>query len=247
MAEAPVDLLKRWVARQAGDAADWYTEAVDAMAAERDLHIVLGLAPRRLGKADLDLTTQDLADADAAYRGWNPSGWSVDGAARVAALLAFKGQRPFAEIFKDLRRTSDVAEMIALYRGLPLYPEPESLHFEVGEGLRSNLKPVFEAIAHNNPFPRDHFDDHRWNHMILKALFVGSELAPILGLDDRANPELARILLDYAGERSAAGREITPELWRPVVPFSDHPEIKPLYDVARRGVKHTVISKEDAP
>jgi PAS domain S-box-containing protein len=37
--------------------------------------------------------------------------------------------------------------MIALYRGLPLYPDPESLHFECGEGLRSNLKPVFEAIA----------------------------------------------------------------------------------------------------
>ncbi|MEL7154934.1 MAG: EboA domain-containing protein, partial [Pseudomonadota bacterium] len=236
MADAPVDLLTGWVTRQSGEAADWYADAIDAMGAERDLHIVLGLAPRRLGKADLELSDADLAAADAAYPSWNPSGWSVDGAARVAALLAFKGQRPFAEIFKDLRRTSDVAEMIALYRGLPLYPDPESLHFEVGEGLRSNLKPVFEAIAHNNPFPRDQFDDHRWNHMILKALFVGSELAPILGLDDRANPELARILLDYAAERGAAGREITPELWRPVVPFADHPEIKPLYDEARKGV-----------
>ena len=246
MAEAPVELLKKWVARQAGDAAAWYADAVDAMATERDLHIVMGFAPRRLGKADLDLSDADLADADAAYPGWDPSGWSVDGAARIAALLAFRGQRPFAEIFKDLRRTSDVAEMIALYRGLPLYPDPESLHFEVGEGLRSNLKPVFEAIAHNNPFPRDYFDDHRWNHMILKALFVGSELAPILGLDARANPELARILLDYAAERGAAGREITPELWRPVVPFADHPEVKPLYDQARAHVNHTTIA-EDAP
>ena len=82
--------------------------------------------------------------------------------------------------------------------------------------------------------------------MILKALFVGSTLAPILGLDARANPELARILLDYAAERGAAGREITPELWRPVVPFSDHPDIKPLYDQARAHVKHTIIP-EDAP
>ena len=48
MAEAPVDLLRRWVARQAGDAAGWYAEAVDAMGAERDLHIVLGLAPQNL-------------------------------------------------------------------------------------------------------------------------------------------------------------------------------------------------------
>ena len=221
MADAPVDLLRTWVARQAGEAAGWYGEVVAEMAAERDLHIVLGLAPRRLGKADLDLAAEDSAAADAAYPGWNPSGWSVDGAARVCALLSFRGQRPFAEIFKDLRRTSDVAEMIALYRGLPLYPEPETLHFECGEGLRSNLKPVFEAIAHHNPFPRDHFDDHRWNHMVLKALFVGSLLAPITGLDARANPELARILRDYAHERWAADRSVSPELWRCVGPFAD--------------------------
>ncbi|HLS19478.1 MAG TPA: EboA domain-containing protein, partial [Paracoccaceae bacterium] len=205
-------------------------EALERNPSERDLHIVLGLAPRRLGKADLALDDADIAAADQARVGWNPTGWSVDGAARVAALLAFRGERPFAETFKDLRRTSDVAEMIALYRGLTLYPDPQALDFEVGEGLRSNLRPVFEAIAHRNPFPRDHFDEHRWNHMVLKALFVGSELAPIIGLDERANPELARILLDYAEERIAAGRPVTEELWRPVRPFADLPEIRAELD-----------------
>lgn len=233
MADRPVDLLRAWVMRQVGAEAEWFGDALDGMASERDLHIVLGYAPRRLGKADLALSADDLAAADAAYPGWDPSGWSVDGAARVCALLTFEGTRPFAEVFKDLRRTSDVSEMIALYRGLPLYPQPESLHFEVGEGLRSNLKPVFEAIAHENPFPRDHFDDHRWNHMVLKALFVDSELAPITGLDQRANPELARILIDYARERWAAGRPVTPELWRPVKPFMDEPAIKAELDRAR--------------
>ncbi|MEO1493866.1 MAG: EboA domain-containing protein [Pseudomonadota bacterium] len=228
MAGTALELLRGWVAQQCGEGAAWFAEALAGLergAAERDLHIVLGLAPRRLGKADLVLSDADLAAADAAYPGWNPTGWSVDGAARVAALLAFRGQRPFAEMFKDLRRTADAGELIALYRGLPLYPEPESLFFEVGEGLRSNLKPVFEAIAHQNPFPRDHFDEHRWNHMVLKALFVDSTLGPITGLDDRANPELARILIDYARERHAAERPITPELWRPVHPFADDPAI----------------------
>lgn len=162
-----------------------------------------------------------MTDADAAYTGWNPSGWSIDGAARVAALLDFRGQRAFAETFKDLRRTADVAELVALYRGLPLYPEPENLAFEVGEGLRSNMSAVFEAICHRNPYPRDHFDEHRWNHMVLKALFVETELAPIVGLDERANPELARILCDYAHERWAASRPVSPELWRCVGPFAD--------------------------
>ena len=219
----PIALLSAWVTRQAGGQEDWFRGAVAELAAgasERQLHIVLGLAPRRLGKADLDLGEQDLREADAARDGWRPAGWSIDGAARVAALLAHRGQRPFAARFKDLRRTADLREMIALYRGLPLYPEPESLAFEVGEGLRSNIRAVFEAIAHQNPYPRDHLPEHQWNHMVLKALFIESPLGPIVGLDGRANAELARILRDYAHERWAAGRPVPPQLWRCVGPFA---------------------------
>lgn len=228
MADTPAELLKHWVISQCPDQADWVAKSLNTIgqgSPEKDLHVFLGYAPRKLGKADLALGPADLAAAEAAYPGWNPSGWSVDGAARVAALLVATGNRPFSERFKDLRRTADVAEMIALYRGLPLYPEPEALHFEVGEGLRSNIRAVFEAIAHHNPYPRDHFDEHRWNHMILKALFVDSTLSPILGLKARANPELARILIDYAQERWAAGRAVTPELWIPVKPFRNDPAI----------------------
>ena len=223
----PKNLLRRWVLSHAaalGDAQrEWVEQSLSGLEAggsERDLHIFMGFAPRRLGKGDLALCEADLIAADAAHPGWRPEGWTVDGAARVLGLLAHQSQRPFDERFKDLRRTADAAELIALYRGLPLYPEPEALFFEAGEGLRSNLLPVFEAIAHDNPFARDHFDDHRWNHMVLKALFVGSRLHPILGLDARANPELALILREYAHERWAAGRPVTPELWRCVGPFA---------------------------
>ena len=235
MSEAAIDSLRTWVTAQAGSEAPWVSENLEKLALggpERDLHIFLGYAPRRLGKADFMLGDADRAEAERLLPGWKPRTWTLDGAARVLGLLTYQGSRPFADIFKDLRRTSDVAEMIALYRGLPLYPDPDSLDFEVGEGLRSHLKPVFEAIAHDNPFPRDRFDDHRWNHMILKALFVESRLSPIIGLDDRANEELARILIDYAKERWAAGRPVTKELWRSVLPFRKISTIAPLLDHA---------------
>jgi hypothetical protein len=228
------EVLRGLVLAQAGEETGWVAEGLNRLAAgapERELHIFLGLAPRRLGKADLALTQADLAAAEEARPGWNPAGWSIDGAARVLALLVYRRSRPFAEVFKDLRRTADAAELVALYRGLPLYPEAESLDFEVGEGLRSNIRAVFEAIAHGNPYPRERFDEHRWNHMVLKALFVGSRLAPIQGLDERANPELARILHEYAHERWAAGRPVTPELWRCVGPFATGE--MPLADLAR--------------
>ncbi|MEM7522834.1 MAG: EboA domain-containing protein [Pseudomonadota bacterium] len=230
MSGQAADLVRDWVFSRAKDQSDWVRDSLDGLAdgaPARSLHIFLGFAPRKLGKADLDLSPAEIAAADAAHPGWRPAYWSIDGAARVLALLTYRGARPFAETFKDLRRTSDAAEMVALYRGLPLYPDAGALDFEVGEGLRSNLKPVFEAIAHNNPFPRDKFDEHRWNHMVLKALFVGSELSPIIGLEARANEELARILVDYAHERWAAGRPVTEELWIPVRPFRDHPAIAP--------------------
>lgn len=224
MRDDPGDLLRGWILARAGEAAPWAEESLARLASggpERDLHVVLGLAPRRLGKADLGLAPGDLARAGAARPGWDPGDWSLDGAMRVLALLAYRGARPFAETFKDLRRTSDAGEMVALYRGLPLYPDPEALHFEVGEGLRSNLRPVFEAIAHRNPFPRDHFDDHRWNHMVLKAVFVGSDLAPIQGLAARANPELALILRDFAAERQAAGRPVPDGVQALIDPFAE--------------------------
>nr|WP_298415796.1 EboA domain-containing protein [uncultured Halomonas sp.] len=223
MSEKPIDLLHHWILRQAKEQSAWFEERVNALAEgapERELHMVMGLAPRLLGKAELALSIEDLSQANGALEGWQPEGLSIDGAARIVALTMYRGERPFAEIFKDLRRTADARELVALYRGLPLYPEPESLAFEVGEGLRSNMLGVFEAITQHNPYPRLHFDEHRWNHMILKALFVNSSLANIVGLDERNNPELARQLLDHVHERWAAGRGISPEVWRCIGPYA---------------------------
>jgi hypothetical protein len=245
------------VARQAEpEAWRWLEERLAALAdgaTERDLYITLGFIPRRLGKADLAVDARDREAADAARKDWRVEGWSLDGAARVLTLLTYEGERPFAETFKQLRRTADARELIAFYRGLPVYPQPKTLEAEAAEGLRTNMRAVFEAIAHANPYPRDVFDEHRWNHMILKALFVGSRLAPILGLDARANPELARILRDYAHERWAAGRPVSPELWRCVGPFAaDGDAVRDLAraldgDAAERRAAALALAASPAP
>jgi hypothetical protein len=141
----------------------------------------------------------------------------------------------FADLFSSMCRYGDVAEVIALYRGMALFPDPDKLEAQAGEGLRTNMRSVFEAIAHNNPYPREQFDENRWNHMVLKALFVESRLDPIQGLDERANPELARIMRDYAHERWAASRPVTPELWRCVGPFIDDAAIPDFERLVERG------------
>jgi hypothetical protein len=90
-------------------------------------------------------------------------------------------------------------------------------------------------VAHASPYPGEHFDEPAWNQMVLKALFIGSRLAPIQGLDRRANPTLARMLCDYAHERWSAGRRVSPELWRCVGPFADEAARRDLAHALRQG------------
>jgi hypothetical protein len=233
MSEAARRLLREWLRGQLDAAQNaWLDEQLanlEEHPADGTLAIALGMAPRRLPKADL---RYDAAAAQAALPGWDPRGWSVVDAARVLMLSGLPAEG-FAARFQNLCRSADVAELVGLYRGLPLYPAQAALEPQVGEGLRSNMRSVFEAIAHRNPYPRAHFDQHRWNHMVLKALFIGAELAPIQGLDERANPELARILCDFAHERWAAGRPVPAELWRCVGPFAEGEAVEDLSRVLK--------------
>ena len=240
MSETARTLLRAWLLRQLDAERGAWLDAQSATLArdpsDAALEIALGMVPRKLGKAELSLTDADLAAAGKAIAGWDPRGWSVSDAARILLLSGLPATgKPFAARFRALCRTADVAELTTLYRGLPLYPDPASLEEQVGEGLRSNMRGVFEAIAHRNPYPKAHFDQHRWNHMVLKALFIGSPLAPVQGLDERANPELARIMCDFAHERWAAGRPVPFEIWRCVGPFAEGQAIDDLARVLASG------------
>jgi len=231
-----IELLGQWLQQRIEpDKYDWLTTQLDKSLKSnsgKDLFITLGMIPRLLSRQDLDLSDEELAEAAAARSGWNPSQWSIAGAARifVTAKLA-QDDEAFGKQYQDLCRTADVSESIELYSALPLLPKSHELDSQVGEGLRTNMRAVFESIAHRNPYPRETFDENRWNHMVLKALFVDSTLAPIQGLDDRANDQLAGILCDYAHERWAANRPVTPELWRCVGPFATGNRLEDLQRV----------------
>jgi len=239
--EQAITLLDSWLAdRLDKDQYGWLLASIEKSLKSnsgKDLYVTLGMIPRKITREDLALSPEQLSQAKDARPGWDPSTWSIAGSARiltVARLAASQGDS-FGATYAELLRTSDVSESIELYSALPLLPSSAKLDAQVGEGLRSNMKAVFEAIAHRNPYPRETFDENRWNHMILKALFVDSTLAPIQGLDERANDELAGILCDYAHERWAAGRPVTCELWRCVGPYSNGDRLADLQRVLQEG------------
>ncbi len=220
-------------------AATWLRESVAGLAdggSDRDLYRLVSLVSRKLGKAPLALDAAALAAAAQTRLGWDPLPWTVDQAARVLLLLSTgaDGER-FATRLDALCATADVDELVAFYRGLPLYPDAPRHRARAAEGVRSNMRVVFEAVAHGNPYPAEQLPDEAWNQMVLKALFVGSALHPITGLDRRANPALARMLGDYAHERWAARRSISPELWRCVGPFASGALLQDLARVLDKG------------
>ena len=220
-------LADAWIAQKTDERGiAWFRSAIhDAAHAtnERALSIAIGLAPRRLGKTDLSLAAAELARADALRPGLDLSDWSIDQLARVGLMAASHAgdDAAFASRFDGFCATAEINELIALCRGLPIYPNAALLEPRAREAIRSGMKPVFEAVAHRNPYPRETFSEDAWNQMVVKAFFIGSALWPIQGLDQRANPRLARMLVGLAQERWAAQRPVSAEVWRCVAPHAD--------------------------
>ncbi len=238
---APLTLLIRsWIASRVDTAAlNWIDDRAKAVAAgdKKSLFIAFGLVPRKVGKADLALTETERSAAESARPGWNPSGWSLDQLVRSFFVLT----HPAVDVAIQVKTldlmfsTGEVGELVALYQALPLLPHPTSHVLRAAEGIRTNIKAVFCAVAHNNPFPSEQFNDDQWNQLVLKCLFIGVSLRPVIGIDERANAKLMSMLVDFAHERRAAHRPVPAELWRCVGPFADDRALDDLRLVLTNG------------
>lgn len=231
---APVNVLIRsWIASRVGDAAmAWINDRANAIATgdKKALFLAFGLVPRKVGKAELALSEAERNAAEKYRPGWNPSGWSVDQLVRTFFVLTYPASdiAAFVQTLDLMFSTGEVGELVALYQSLPLLPNPPAHVLRAAEGIRQNIKAVFCAVAHNNPFPAEQFSDDQWNQMILKCLFIEVSLRPVIGIDERANAKLMSMLVDFAHERRAAHRSIPAELWRCVGPCADERAIADL-------------------
>lgn len=78
----------------------------------------------------------------------------------------------------------------------------------VEDALRTNDTRLVAAAV--GPYGAAHLDAHGWRHAVLKCLFteVPVESLDRLGERARGDAELARMLGDFAAERTAAGRAV---------------------------------------
>ena len=48
---------------------------------------------------------------------------------------------------------------IDAFRGFAMFPHPQALEPKAREAIRSTMRPVYEAMAHRNPYPLEFFED----------------------------------------------------------------------------------------
>lgn len=196
-------------------------KTVEESAEEWEIFLHFSSVHRHVPKQKLQASDAELNEAEEWIDGWQPNRWRLDEVARARMLLTLssRGESFFFEILDKLFESSDMREGETLYRCLPVLPWPEKLTSRAAEGIRSNITSIYQAIAHHNPFPAHWLDKNSWNQMVLKALFIEVPLYRIWGLDQRRNEELYRMAIDLAHERWAAGRTVSPEMWRLVSPW----------------------------
>ena len=182
------------------------TPKLAADAGDRDLYVSIGLVPRRLGRADLDLVEADLAQASVARAG---AGTRVAGAS-MRRRASWSSWRPAAAASASPRASRSSAgprtssrrsRSIAACRSIPIRSGSRPGR---AEGIRSNMRAVFEAVAHRNSYPaRAVRRATAGTSMVLKALFVGAPLGSDPGA--RMNAPTRPSRASSATTRTSAG------------------------------------------
>ncbi len=217
-------LLSLFTSYTSPQAQEWLMQCLKELegdGAKQQLYTSFSAATRFAGKEVLPLTEADLAGAGQVLPGFTPKGWTMARLARTLLVLHYPSHDAdaYVKAIEALFGTADMGEQVALYGALALLPHPEHFVARASEGVRTNIGDVLEAIMLHNPYPAMFLPESAWNQLVLKAVFTGKPLYKIWGLDERSNQALANMLSAYAHERWAAGRCVTPELWRPVARY----------------------------
>jgi hypothetical protein len=148
--------------------------------------------------------------------------WGADEAGRAALLLTLSENIldpvHYAELVRACYENGDSREQQSWLRSLSLLPRCEGFVDTATDACRTNIIPLFESIACENPYPFRHFPELNFNQMVLKGLFNDIGISRIVGLEERFNAELSRMADDYVSEREAAGRHVPPQIWLVIAP-----------------------------
>ena len=200
------------------EASAWLTQAL-ARAGGGTLRPLLDAYARaslKIGRSMLPIGDAGVRQLRDVAPGIGFERWCQDDAARTLLLIARRHQEqaepPFIAAAVACCEEGDAGEQQSWLRALALWPEAAAFLPNAIDACRTNIIPVFESLACDNPYPAAHFPERNFNQMVLKALFNSIALTRVVGLPSRLNPELSRMARDYAAERTAAGRAVPADI-----------------------------------
>lgn len=140
--------------------------------------------------------------------------------ADTARVLLLRAARADTTTLGRVYRQGSGPERRAVLTALPHLVADDSALPLVEDALRANDTALVAAAL--GPYAGRHLDPHAWRHAVLKCLFTGVPTDRVHGLAQRAHgdSELARMLADFAAERTAAGRPV-PEDLRQVLQYAE--------------------------
>ena len=103
---------------------------------------------------------------------------------------------------------SDDEEKQSLVLGLSLLDAKGKYVDDIVDLKRTNSVELLAALALNNDYPAQFFNEPDFNQLVLKSLFCNIDISSITRLSERLNPELTRMTTDYREELIAANRAI---------------------------------------
>lgn len=179
--------------------------------------------PRKTGKKEIVLEDTDTKKLNGLLPGFSIQHWTIDRLCRVWLLVQLEpsDKGNYIGRIENLFPQAEMNEQVALYSALPLLAYPQIWKMQCAIGIRSNMGNVLEAIMYHNPYPSAYLDELAWNQLIMKAFFTGKNVNKIIGIDKRANQNLANMLFDYVEERWSAYRTEDSQIWRLTGKFLD--------------------------
>lgn len=217
---------------------DWLCDK--ALQSDKDnykLNLTFTSIPRKTGKKKIVLEEMDTRMPNDLLHGFSNQYWTLDQLCRAWLLMQLDSndKETYISRIENLFPQAEMNEQVALYSALPFLAYPEAWTSQCAVGIRSNIDMVLEAIMYYNPYPAEYLEEPAWNQLVMKAFFTDKNVNKIIGIDNRANQNLANTLFDYVEERWSAHRSEDPQIWRLTAKFLDEPHYYMLERLIKGG------------
>lgn len=172
-----------------------------------------GLISRMISPVAPEWSSSEKINLEQLYPDLTSDQWNLQQFCRCL-LMIYIPEDQNINIIKKLTQLADISELISIYKGIFFLENACEFVPLVEEGIRMNITSVFDSIALLNPFAAKYLPQDSWNQLVLKALCMGRPLYQIINLDLRKNEKLVFIVTHYIRKEWAAGRTVSPEIWR---------------------------------